>query len=622
MDALNKNKTNSKILWQHMRSTIQTASNIGPKLTKQNNDQSPVNVSELANEFNKHFANITDQYKPQLTSVKSESNHQKLLDFIELKKPCDIEFDIPYVTSEFVHKYLLTLPESKATGLDYLSAKLLKLSANVIYPHITKICNNIIGTGNWPSQWKQARVVPIYKSGSPNDLGNYCPISVLPILSKILERHIHNHLYTYLTQWDLILNKQSGFRLGHSCETMLLRFTDYLLEQIDAGNLCGALMIDLRKAFDLVNHKILLNKLSLYGMSKNIMQIFRSYLSNRLQCVSYEGMMSDTQEVTIGVPQGSILGPLFFIIFMNDIVLELKCSSEFEMFADDSTHYTSSKTVHDLNMKLTENSKPICNWISKNEMILNVNKTESMIFGSRIRCKDAFSSFEVSVCDQPITSVECHKLVGIYLDRNILWDNHINKLCQKLRSKLYLFNRIKHFLPHHARIQFFNGIVQPNIDYCASVWGNCSKQMLNRIYIILKQFGRSILNIRKATDIDTKTLFTTLNWLPIDEHIKFVQLVQMWKIINNQAPLYLQDNFTTVRQIHDKQTRQNTKTQLYVPKYKLDYGKRTFKYIGSTLWNGLPESLRNIKSIVLFKENYKSYIKPKVFKTSIFFSHQ
>ena len=145
-------------------------------------------------------------------------------------------------------------------------------------------------------------------------------------------------------------------------------------------------------------------------------------------------------------------------------------SSEFEMFADDSTHYTSSKTVHDLNMKLTENSKPICNWISKNEMILNVNKTKSMIFGSRIRCKDAFSSFEVSVCDQPITSVECHKLVGIYLDRNILWDNHINKLCQKLRSKLYLFNRIKHFLPHHARIQFFNGIVQPNIDYCASVW--------------------------------------------------------------------------------------------------------------------------------------------------------
>ena len=128
-------------------------------------------------------------------------------------------------------------------------------------------------------------------------------ILILPILSKILERKIHNHLYTYLTHWDLILNKQYGFRLGHSCESMLLRFTDYLLEQIDAGNLCGALMIDLRKAFDPVNHKILLNKLSMYGMSKNTMQVFRSYLSNRLQCVSYEGMMSDTREVTIGVPQ-------------------------------------------------------------------------------------------------------------------------------------------------------------------------------------------------------------------------------------------------------------------------------------------------------------------------------
>ena len=126
----------------------------------------------------------------------------------------------------------------------------------------------------------------------------------------------------------------------------------------------------------------------------------------------------------------------------------------------------------------------------------------------------------------------------------MLWDNHVNKLCQKLRSKLYLFNRIKHFLPHNARMQFFNGIVQPNIDYCASVWGNCSKQMLYRIHIILKQFGRAILNIRKAIDIDTKTLFKTLDGLPLDEHIKYIQLVQMWKIMNRQAPSYLQDNFT------------------------------------------------------------------------------
>ena len=114
--------------------------------------------------------------------------------------------------------------------------------------------------------------------------------------------------------------------------------------------------------------------------------------------------------------------------------------------------------------------------------LLSVNKTKSMILSSRIRCKDAFSSFEVSVCDQPITSVECHKLVGIYLDRNIIWDNHINKLCQKLRSKLYMFNRIKYFLPHHARIQFFNGIVQPNNDYCASVWetvaNKCSTEFI------------------------------------------------------------------------------------------------------------------------------------------------
>ena len=213
-----------------------------------------------------------------------------------------------------------------------------------------------------------------YKSGDSNDVTNYRPISVLPVLSKLLERHVYNHFYAYLADYQLLLEEQSGFRQNRSCETMLIKLTDYILNNIDNGYLCGMVLVDLRKAFDLVDHALMLMKLDMYGCQGNELAWFKSYLSERFQSVKYDGVLSDALPVTIGVPQGSILGPLLFITFMNDSILEIS-DMRFDMYADDSTLYTAGKCVGDINRSLTTKSKPLYDWIDANRMVLNAEKT-------------------------------------------------------------------------------------------------------------------------------------------------------------------------------------------------------------------------------------------------------
>ena len=198
----------------------------------------------------------------------------------------------------------------------------------------------------------------------------YRPISVLPLLSKVLERHIFDSVYKYLTCNDVISQRQSGFRKHHSCQTLLIRITDYLLDNMDKGRILGLTMVDLRKAFNLVNHKTLLQKLTLYGLDDNALAWFTSYLSNREFYVSIDNHMSDKATIASGVPQGSILDPLLFVIYMNDLPLRIS-NSNVELFADDATLYASASTVNEVEQQLGDETIPLVQWINDNSMVLS-----------------------------------------------------------------------------------------------------------------------------------------------------------------------------------------------------------------------------------------------------------
>ena len=227
-----------------------------------------------------------------------------------------------------------------------------------------------------------------------------------------------------------------------------------MLQNIDQGNMCGAVMLDLRKAFDLVNHDILIHKLSKYGVSDNSCKWFHSYLTNRYQVVSYNGHLSEPLPIKSGVPQGSILGPLLFILFVNDFILEIH-DTQLGIYADDSTNYVAAKSVTEINDKLNAQLVPISNWIDDNKMVLNVDKSEAMLFGTKCRIRKSRNQLCIGINDTKLKSVDTHKLLGIHLDKHLTWNIHIDKLFNKAKSLIFLFRKIKYLLPFQARIQFF-----------------------------------------------------------------------------------------------------------------------------------------------------------------------
>ena len=299
--------------------------------------------------------------------------------------PLETQFQVvsrswkPPITSVFVLNSLQHLPTGKAVGLDGLSGYFLKLSAPSIASSLITIFNLSLSLGSFPGLWKKAKVSPIFKDGSLFDRSNYRPISVLAILSKILERHVHISFYNFLTENDLLSDSQFGFRKSRSCELAVTDLIDRLLNNMDIGVLNGLLLVDLRKAFDLVNHSILLSKLQIYGCSSSTVQWFASYLSDRYQCTNFKGTLSDPLPVSIGVPQGSILGPLFFLLFINDLPLFLPQNSTLTMFADDTSITHSSSTILELTARLNRDASGVFAWANLNDMALNTSKTKSLL---------------------------------------------------------------------------------------------------------------------------------------------------------------------------------------------------------------------------------------------------
>ena len=274
-----------------------------------------------------------------------------------------------------VFRLLSCLTISKATGLDQISAKVLKIAAPAITPSLTLIFNQSIRTGLFPSGWKVAKVTPIYKTGEKTCMTNYRPISVISIVAKIIEKLIHNQIYEYLIKSNLRTNSQHGFRSNHSTVTALLDVTNRWYQNMDIGQLNGVVFLGLKKAFDTVDHYTLFRKLDIYGIRGSALVWINSYLTGRTQYCQVDGHLSDPLCVTTGIPQGSALGPLLFLIYINDIPQCLEHTNA-NMFADDTQIETSGYDINVTAETLNKDLENVLTWMSANKLTLNRTKTE------------------------------------------------------------------------------------------------------------------------------------------------------------------------------------------------------------------------------------------------------
>lgn len=512
------------------------------------------------------------------------------------------------VTDDDILKCISELSPNKAAGLDDINTSLLKLASPYICHSLAYLCNLSLSTSIFPSDWKNAKVTPIFKSGDACNVENYRPISVLSVVSKILERCVHNQLYSFLTSHDILSECQSGFRANHSTATTLLDFQDYVLKNIDKGFATGVIFLDLKKAFDTVNHKLLIEKLNDYGIQNNELKWFQSYLSHRKQVVCIDSVLSDFKHIDIGVPQGSILGPLLFLIYINSLPSSVNC--KVIMYADDTSLLCKSKDPDTLENVLNNNLKSIANWFSKNELTLNIQKTKYMVFGSS-HIVGKFSNISVNYGDNVLEHVNEFKYLGVTLDPHLSWTSHINTINSKVSKKIGIIRRVKCLLPQRILVMLSNALVLPHFDYCSSVWTNSSKTNLSSLQIQHNKLARIILSADNLTPIDD--MLNELCWSRLHKRWDLALYCCIFKCLMNLAPSYLTSNFMYTSSMHSYCTRYQESASLTIPKYDSCSGLRTFHYRAVKLWNSIPSDIRiNIHSTSISVTVFKHIIKELV----------
>ena len=316
------------------------------------------------------------------------------------------------------------MPENKATGLDNFQVKLLKITAEAIAPSLTRLFNFSFETGQFPAEWKQAKICAIFKKGSKLEVGNYRPISILPVVSKVIERIVQKQLYSYLTENNLLSHVQSGFRQNFSTQTSLHRLTEDLYNALNKSKVTGLVAIDLKKAFDTVNHRVLLSKLDHYGVRQSSLQWFTSYLQDRTQQSFINNTLSHPDVITTGVPQGSILGPLLFIIYVNDLPCALqKCSVN--MYADDTAFYYSDKDSKAVSSALNEDLENLHAWLCANKLSLHIGKTRSILICNHQKLRHISDpNLNINLGSSPVEQAEHLPYLGIEIDSRCNFNIH------------------------------------------------------------------------------------------------------------------------------------------------------------------------------------------------------
>ena len=598
------NKNDSKKLWK-LLNELAPKHKLQDPVTLRDGETILSDPQDICESFNTFFTNIASSLTNNMPPATDDA-HTKLRHFIESQISPDTVFDIPQISVEDIQKELSGLEDSKAVGLDGIPPKLLRLSASIIARPLSYILNQSITTGIFPDEWKVAKVVPLHKKDSTQLKENFRPISVLSTLSKLLEHHVHKYFYKFLIENKLLHLAQSGFRAMFSCETALANIVNKWTSAIDDDKLNGVVLLDLRKAFDLIDHKILLKKLQMYQCSDKTMKWFTSYLESRSQCTIFKGKISEKSKVNCGVPQGSILGPLFFILFINDLPLYIE-NSECDMYADDSSITSSESTVKQLEDNLNEDMKSVSEWCSNNSMLANAPKTKVMLvttWQKRASLPENDKYLQVKLNDTILENVDTDKLLGVMINNNLSWENHINSILSKVNRNIALLRRIKRYLTLDVRKMFFNANVLPHLDYCSIIWGNSPH--MNKLYKAQKRAARVILDVKDYTTRSCD-MFKALNWMPLQDRVTYRKACMVYKSLNGLAPKYMTDMFQYVHETHQRDTRTASQNKLSLPdgKHKDVYTK-SFGYDSATIWNNIPSEIRNSNSLQSFKSSYLS----------------
>ena len=547
---------------------------------------------EVCTIFNDFFINVAKDIGNN--SIPVNKDHPSIQAISDNKISND-KLNFEPIKEEFISKQICKLSTRKATGHDGISSKLLKLGSPSVLQPITNIINKSFSTSTFPDTLKTAQVIPIHKKNSILDKGNYRPVSILPIISKLFERAINEQLVNFFNQHFHIF--LSAFRSGYGCQSALLKITEDWKKALDENQYVAAVLMDLSKAFDCLPHDLLLLKLESYGVSDSALSLLQNYLSNRKQCIKLGNFKSEYQNISKGVPQGSILGPVLFNIFLNDIFYFIQNSILYN-YADDNTI---SKFHHDLKTvieTLENDSQILIQWFSDNKMKANPEKFQAIAIGSKTRSKNISFKLteEINIkCEEEV------KLLGVTIDFRLNFNTHITNICKKASRQLNVLKRIGKHLCKLGKLNIYYSFIMSNFNYCPLTWHFCSEANTQKLENIQKRALRFIYNDYTST-YETLLLNSKLPTLKI-RRLRSIAL-ETYKIVNKESPAYLHD---LVKIKQNAYSFRYTNTAEMPQVRTTHYGISSFRYGAARLWNSFPQHFRDQTNYNQFRSLVESW---------------
>ncbi len=552
---------------------------------------------EIANSFNDYFINIGSSIASKL---------QPSLHYTQyLGNATDSRLKFNAVTLEQVSKLINRLKNKTTFGHDNISNKLLKYAKEVLVKPLTHLINQTLETGHFPSELKISRVKALFKKGDSTLLSNYRPISLLPSISKLYEYVIFDQLFDYLNQNNLLCLEQYGFRRGHSTELAALKLVDHLTKKMDRGDTPLNVYIDLSKAFDTLDHNILLEKLRYYGIHGIEHTLMYNYLTDRHQYVEYKHSLSEIKPISTGVPQGSILGPLLFLIYINDLPT---VSQMFDMimYADDTTLYCNINeyiTEHDINTELAR----IYDWLTSNKLALNVSKTKFMVFHSARKIV-TYPCLKLNNIE--IEKVQTFNFLGLVLNSSLKWNTHINHIRTKIARTIGLMTRLKHIYPRAALLILYNALIIPNFTYCLLVWG--SKVVNDHpLHLLQKRALRIITNNDFLAHSEPICKELRLTKVPDMYHLSIWKFY--FKLMNNRLPPYFNFMIPSLPRVCDHYAIR--RPTFHLPHIVHEFAQHLVEYQMIKLLNQPNAHMYTVKVQTHSFEGFKHFIKHRIIES-------
>ena len=532
---------------------------------------------------------LNDQFKSVFTQ-----EHDVLPSLGNSKYPTIPDIDI---TLNGIVKLLHDLNPHKAPGPDGVPAFVLKVAAAEIAPSLCLIFQKSLETGELPSDWLKANISPIFKKGDRTIASNYRPVSLTSICCKVLEHVVHSHIMLHFDKHSVLTSKQHGFRRNHSCETQLLLTTHDLTLSLDNRKQTDLIIMDFSKAFDSVPHNRLLLKLDHYGVRNKTHRWIANFLQHRKQRVVVGGEHSAWTDVLSGVPQGTVLGPLLFLAYINDLPLNIQ--SEMRLFADDCVMYRQIVNQFDHD-QLQDDLDTLAQWQKDWQLHFNSEKC----FVMRISHSRAPKLFDYRLGTDILVETHCHPYLGVDISNNLSWSTHINRISSSASKQLGFIRRNLFSCTRQIKQTAYTSLVRPHIEYACSVWDPHQKNLINKIEMVQRRAARFVMNDYNSTS-SVSAMLKELDWSSLQNRRTASRLSILHRAREGILPLPV-ENLLLPLQRPSRHSHQNSYQILSVNKncYKYSFWPKTI-----IDWNSLPHHLTVINDSKTFKQQVIKHLK-------------